>query len=43
MIIKYGGCANILAIFTVPSRSHSILGFELFKELARSGHEVIPE
>ena len=32
--------ARILAIFTVPSRSHSILAFELFKELVKSGHEV---
>lgn len=33
--------ANILGIFTVPSKSHSILGYELFKELAKSGHQVI--
>lgn len=32
--------AKILAIFTVPSRSHSILAFELFRELVKSGHEV---
>ena len=33
--------AKILGIFTVPSKSHSILGYELFKDLAKSGHEVI--
>jgi hypothetical protein len=33
-------CAKILAIFTVPSKSHSILGYELFKALAAEGHEV---
>lgn len=32
--------ARILAVFTVPSKSHSILAYELFKELANSGHEV---
>lgn len=33
-------CAKILGIFTVPSKSHAILAYELFKELAKSGHEV---
>jgi hypothetical protein len=33
--------AKILGIFTVPSRSHSILAYELFKELVKSGHEVM--
>lgn len=32
--------AKILGIFTVPSKSHTILAYELFKELAKSGHEV---
>ena len=32
--------ARILGIFNVPSKSHSILGYELFKELVRRGHEV---
>ncbi|KAG5671714.1 hypothetical protein PVAND_001894 [Polypedilum vanderplanki] len=34
-------CVKILAIFTIPSKSHSILGYELFKELVASGHEVV--
>lgn len=33
--------ARILGIFTVPSKSHSILGHELFKDLVKSGHEVM--
>lgn len=32
--------AKILGIFTVPSKSHSILGYELFKELVKAGHQV---
>lgn len=32
--------ARILGIFTVPSKSHTILLYELFSELSRDGHEV---
>lgn len=33
--------ANILGLFTVPSKSHSILAYELFKELVKAGHQVM--
>lgn len=32
--------AKILGIFTVPSKSHAILAYELFKELVKAGHDV---
>jgi glucuronosyltransferase len=32
--------ARILGVFPYPSRSHSILGQALFKELAKQGHDV---
>lgn len=37
---SYVESARILAIFTIPSKSHTILVYELFKELVKSGHEV---
>lgn len=33
-------CANILAIFHIPSQSHHILGSALLKTLAKQGHNV---
>lgn len=39
-VIQMSESEKILGIFTVPSKSHSILAFELFKELVKSGHEV---
>lgn len=37
---NFYSCARILGVFTVPSKSHTILVYELFKELVASGHEV---
>jgi hypothetical protein len=33
-------CARILGVFPYHSKSHTILGQALFKELAKQGHEV---
>jgi hypothetical protein len=39
-ILQWSNGAKILGVFTVPSKSHCILVYELFIELAKSGHEV---
>lgn len=39
-VSNYVDTAKILSIFHTPSKSHWILGQNLLKELARSGHEV---
>lgn len=38
--IHHSNSARILGVFPIASKSHSILGQALFKELASRGHEV---
>lgn len=40
ILIENVKCASILGVFSFPSRSHSILGQALFKELANRDHQV---
>ncbi|CAH0546757.1 unnamed protein product [Brassicogethes aeneus] len=38
--VKIGLCAKILAIFSIPSYSHYVLGSTVMKEMNKRGHEV---